>query len=424
MRCHSRALNVARQGPSAGAGGDLPVRPAYRGREVEGLDVELLVQHPLVSDIAGLACSVAGAPMGAVCLVDAGEGWHVATSGLDPEHAPLSLASAAVATSDGVLIVGQPGGVDIGDLTSPSLDIRSAVALQIASPGGDVIGCLCVFDTEHRRFTDATVANLAALVRQVERHVDRGVEQHYLRDLSIRLVESERALADTLGRLEMSNRDLEHVAYHVAHELQAPLHAVAAFASVLDNSLETGVDRQLLSTSAAHVQTESLRLSDHVSSLFALAQFSTANVGHEIVPLAPLLGEVVEMFAETVGPIAVRCDPNLRVVGDEAAIRTVLTNLLSNASRYRSPDRDLLVSVEANRVDDVVTIDVSDNGIGIAIHDTERIFDVFQRIDRSGAGAGVGLALCRRIVERLGGSIGVRSVVDVGSTFTVALDVR
>ena len=76
---------------------------------------------------------------------------------------------------------------------------------------------------------------------------------------------------------------------------------------------------------------------------------------------------------------------------------------------------------KAYRVADIVTIAVADNGAGIAPDDHDRIFEAFQRGDNAEPGAGVGLALCRRIVERLGGGIQVRSEIGVGSVFTVTL---
>lgn len=389
---------------------------------MQGLPIEPIVSHPLVTDIAALARTVAAAPMSAVCLLDAEENWHAAVDGFEADQTPFVVAAAAVARSE--LFVIDASVTDdelVDDANVGRLGVSSAAVVPIASPDGDVIGCLCVLDSSRRTFSKSQLDDLGALTRQVERHVDRAVEQHHLRDLSVRLVESERVLSETLTRLEMSNRDLEHFAYHAAHELQAPLSAVAAFASLIDDALAGELDPKLLSMSARHVQTESTRLGARVASLFELSQFSNSELSHGAVLITPLLDDVAQWFDNTIGSIEVDCDADLSVFGDPIALHTLLTNLVSNAQRYRSPDRTLYVRIAARTNGDKVTIAVADNGIGIKTDDLDRIFEAFQRVDGSTPGAGVGLAMCRRIAERLGGTISVTSAVDEGSTFTVAL---
>ena len=386
---------------------------------MEALDIANIVHHPLMADISALARTVADVPMAAVCMIDLAGTWHSAPSGLEVAIAPLSFAAEAVSRADIVQVINRSASKAYTELDA--LNVEAAAALPIAAPDGDVIGCLCILDTESRVFSAELLENVTTLTRQVERHVDRAIEQHHLRDLSVRLVDSEAALAETLSRLERSNRDLEHFAYHAAHELQAPLQAVAAFASLIEDAIASGGDDSLLETSARHVQAETERLRGQVASLFALAKFSKAGPKTEPIPIAALIADVVDSGAETLTTVEITCGPELSARGDGVALRTVMSNLLSNAYRYRSPDRKPVVQFSASKVDEKVTIDISDNGIGIAFDEQQRIFEAFQQVNRSGPGAGLGLAMCRRIVEQLDGSIRVRSELGEGSTFTVIL---
>ncbi len=390
---------------------------------MEALDVEVVARHPLVTDLAVLANAVADSPVGAVCLLDRDRRWHVAADGVDADRVPRALAEAAVEGGETLVVPGADGSDRLSsDRRAARLGLVSGAAVPVADPEGEVIGCVMALDTRARTFDLDVLRRLAALARQVERHIDRAVEQHHLRDLSIRLVESEQELSQTLERLEASNRDLEHFAYYVAHELQSPLHAVRVFAELLgDAASGPGISPDLLSTAADSVRTESERLREKVSSLFALSQFSATEHPRMPVALAPTLDEVAATFADTVGTLEVSCDPGVKVLAEKVALQTVLTNLLSNAARYRHPDRELRVHIDVDTDDGMVVVEVADNGLGIAPADVGRIFEAFQRLDPSGQGAGVGLTLCRRIVEGLGGTIAVSSELGVGTTFVVRL---
>ncbi len=391
---------------------------------MEAFDVEGVARHPLVADLAALAATVADAPMGAVCLVDRSRRWHVEAHGVEPDRVPRALAEAAFQGEDASLVV--PDAAHDDRLSSDPqvgiLGLVSCAAVPVADPEGPVIGCVLALDTRGRPFGEPVLQSLTALARQVERHIDRAVEQHHLRDLSIRLVESEQQLSSTLERLEASNRDLEHFAYFVAHELQSPLQAVRVFAELLaDAAAGTGMDPELISSAAGSVQAESQRLRDKVSSLFALSQFSATEQPATPTAVAPALDEVIATLGETAAAVQVRCDPDLKVQADSVALQTVLTNLVSNAIRYRDPSRELMVRIDVDAVDAMIAIQVADNGVGIAPDQVGRIFEAFQRLDASGPGAGVGLTLCRRIVEGLGGTITVSSELGRGTTFTMRL---
>lgn len=111
------------------------------------------------------------------------------------------------------------------------------------------------------------------------------------------------------------------------------------------------------------------------------------------------------------------------VQGDAALLRQVFSNLLSNAAKFRESSRSTLVRVSAVRENDYWRLRVQDNGIGLNPKYAEQIFNMFTRLHRASEhpGTGIGLAICKRVVERHGGTMGVDSTLGIGSTFWFTL---
>ena len=103
--------------------------------------------------------------------------------------------------------------------------------------------------------------------------------------------------------------------------------------------------------------------------------------------------------------------------GKAVPLQSVFANLFSNAVRYRDPERDLVLDVRSEAEGNDIVITVTDTGSGVDEADSHRIFQLFERASVDPAGAGIGLALSRRIVESFGGEMGVRSAEPVGASF-------
>ena len=207
--------------------------------------------------------------------------------------------------------------------------------------------------------------------------------------------------------LTRSNTDLERFAFVAAHELRSPLAVVTGFVETL------GVrHRDALSEGAASLLDEALagcrRMAGIVDDLLASSR------AHQRVPhgrvdcnvvvadaLAELRREVEESGA------AIRVDELPAVDGDATLLRLVFRNLLSNAIKFRRPDTAPDIEVGGEAGDGVASFCVADDGIGIPAEDAGRVFDFFERgrVRDGYAGSGIGLATCRRIVERHGGRI-------------------
>jgi PAS domain S-box-containing protein len=233
-------------------------------------------------------------------------------------------------------------------------------------------------------------------------------------------------ITDQLERerqLEESNERLEQFAYAASHDLQEPLRMVSSYLQLIEQRYADDFDeegREFLAFAVDGAE----RMREMIDSLLAYSRVETAGDPLEPVDLNDVLDDVRTdlqvQIAERNAAVSVEDLP--RVEGDEQQLRQLFQNLFSNALEY-SGDEPPRVRVEVERSGAERVVSVSDEGIGIAPEDQERIFEVFQRLHtvEEHAGTGVGLALCQRIVERHGGDIWVDSEPGEGSTFRFTL---
>lgn len=228
--------------------------------------------------------------------------------------------------------------------------------------------------------------------------------------------------------LERSNQELQNFAYVASHDLQEPLRKITAFgnriqqryADVLD---ERGVDYLQRMESAAK------RMQQLILDLLAFSRVTTHSQPFEPVSLGDICADVgadLEFRIEETGAvIEVGALPDIEA--DPTQIRQLFQNLISNALKFSRPDVTPCIQVTGELVvvngRDAVQIYVKDNGIGIEEQYQQRIFEVFERLHTRAEyeGTGVGLAICRKIVERHKGSIRVESVPNKFTTFIVIL---
>lgn len=232
-------------------------------------------------------------------------------------------------------------------------------------------------------------------------------------------------LREKTAALERSNADLEHFAHVASHDLQEPLRAVSNYLQLLERRYGDRLDedgREFVGFAVDGAK----RMRQLVRDLLEYSR-----VGSRVGEMRPVdLREVVDAALSDL-EIAIRdseasvtVDPALPVVhGNPGLLTRLFQNLLGNALKYRHPDRPPVVELRAERNGRFWKIAVRDNGLGIEPQYFERIFVIFQRLHTHERyeGTGVGLAVCRRIVERHGGRIWVESSPGNGSSFFFTL---
>ena len=242
------------------------------------------------------------------------------------------------------------------------------------------------------------------------------------RELTVRLADLDEAhagLAAQAVELERSNAALERFAEVVGVEVREPLHTVAGLLDLLDDRHAGALSdegRTLLARALAGTE----RARSIVGSLLDYARASTVDLHRDRFPLAEALAEAEAetgpQLAEAKGEVV--ADGLPLVSGDRGQLVQLLAQLIDNAIRFRGPSAPV-VTVSTEPVAGAVRVTVADNGAGVAETDLPRLFTAFARPAPVGAvgngrGAGLGLALCRRIVERHGGMIWAERGADGG----------
>lgn len=236
----------------------------------------------------------------------------------------------------------------------------------------------------------------------------------------------ERRVAERTQQLQDINTDLEAFSYSVSHDLRAPLRHIGSFVGLLRDSLpaDTAPTVQRHLDTIAHAATHMGQLID---GLLAFSRLGRASLNVRKVSLQDLLQSSLNRVQHD--PTLVRSGhrvewdiaPDLPLVlGDGLLLSQVWDNLLSNALKYSRPREPARIQVGwRTETPGQVVVWVTDNGVGFDPNRASQLFGVFQRLHKPQAfeGTGIGLALCRRIVERHGGRIWADSAPDQGSTF-------
>ena len=222
------------------------------------------------------------------------------------------------------------------------------------------------------------------------------------------------------ARLETSNRDLETFAFAVSHDLKQPLRKIDVFASRLQSeeaAALSAVGRLYLE----RIRVAARRMSALIDGLLAYSRVATADAAWSEVDLGQIAREVMldlELSVERAGA-EVRIGDLPTVRASATQMRQLLQNLIANALAYRQSEVPLVVRVGARIERGDCEIEVADNGRGFEPQQAQHIFEIFSRLDNANnvGGAGVGLTICRAIVERHGGTLTAHSTPGQGATF-------
>jgi light-regulated signal transduction histidine kinase (bacteriophytochrome) len=227
--------------------------------------------------------------------------------------------------------------------------------------------------------------------------------------------------------LERSNAALNEFASVASHDLQEPLRKILSFGE----RLETTAGRALNDDAKQHLARmlgAALRMRTLINDLLLYSQASAHVQRFTKIDLTGVAREVLSDLETAVAEAGARVEVGALPVIDADALqmRQLFQNLLGNAIKYRRPDLPSHVRLSAERADErYCTITVSDNGIGFSQDHADRIFRMFERLHGRAEydGSGIGLAICRKIVERHRGTIAAVSSAGQGATFTVTLPV-
>ena len=224
-------------------------------------------------------------------------------------------------------------------------------------------------------------------------------------------------LGRTVDRLERSNEELAGLARITVHDLAAPLRAVSGLLDLLPDADVTPDAKLTLDAIRSAID----RMQAMVAGVTSYAEARSDEPKRAAVQLNPLVERVRQTLGSEIAQraAAVTVEQLPSVLADEYQLERVFLNLISNALKY-SGERSPEIHVYANRGSRAWRISVADQGVGVREADRDRIFDLFVR-GATGSGSGIGLATCRRIVDRHGGRMWVESNEPTGSIFSFTL---
>ncbi|WP_347159096.1 PAS domain-containing sensor histidine kinase [Pontibacter chitinilyticus] len=221
-----------------------------------------------------------------------------------------------------------------------------------------------------------------------------------------------------------TNSDLDNFVYSASHDLKAPVSNIEGLMRALvedlpKDVLQTGSVKKILTLIQASVD----RFKQAVSDLAEVAKIQRQGEDDiSFIHLADVVAEVLLDFDLQIAGAWIETEVPADVVIQFSAknVRSIVYNLISNALKYRSPDRELCIRITAEQTPDQVIFTVQDNGLGLNPAEKNKIFTMFKRLHDHVEGTGVGLYIVKRIIENAGGSIEVESNIGTGSTFRVS----
>jgi len=243
-----------------------------------------------------------------------------------------------------------------------------------------------------------------------------------MRDITERK-ESADNLTRTIDALTRSNTDLERFAYAASHDLREPLNTLVRYAQLLE--LRYGTKDSDISEFVGFIVSAAKQMMRLVEGLLEFSRVDSVGRGFDAVDsgraLSVALGYLSNSVAES-GAI-IRTGPMPVVAADEVQLIQLFQNLIGNALKYRERSRVAVIAISSRRNGDMWEFLIEDNGIGIESAYLDQIFVIFKRLHTHSAipGVGIGLALCKRIVERHGGVLWVESTPGVGTVFHFTL---
>ncbi|MFN3076574.1 MAG: sensor histidine kinase [Alphaproteobacteria bacterium] len=232
------------------------------------------------------------------------------------------------------------------------------------------------------------------------------------------------SLGERTSELARSNAEMEQLVRVVSHDLQEPLRTVTGFVQLLQRQYDGGSewdarDHVGFAVAAAH------RMERLIKDLLMVSRVTTHGQAFTLVDMEAVVSEAVETLRTAIDSSGadIAWDPLPSLDADDRQMVNLFQNLIGNAIKFHRPDTPPRVHIGAAKTGATWTFSVKDNGIGVDPGFRERVFVIFQQLDRQAEGGsiGIGLALCKKIVARHGGSIWVSPAEDGGSIFRFTL---
>jgi PAS domain S-box-containing protein len=240
--------------------------------------------------------------------------------------------------------------------------------------------------------------------------------------LSDRAKQLEQLVQERTAKLRETITELESFSYSITHDMRAPLRAMQRYASLVQEQSAAQLSPEA-GEYLARIMASAGRLDQLITDVLSYSQVARSELKVSVVDVDRLLRDILTSYTAFQAPDAhISIDGKLPpVLGNEAALTQCISNLLSNAVKFVRPSLPPHVRIFHTQDDSRVSICFEDHGIGIDPESHQRIFGIFQRESAKYEGTGIGLAIVKKAVERMGGTVSLISELGKGSTFCLHL---
>ncbi len=234
----------------------------------------------------------------------------------------------------------------------------------------------------------------------------------------------EQKVMERTTELEIANKELESFTYTVSHDLRAPLRGVHSYSKILEEDYGDKLDAEGKKNIEVIIR-NSRRMGELIDDLLAFSRLGRKEVNKKDIHMDSLVksitDEILSSFAEQ--DIEIKVKPLPPAMGDQALIKQVWVNLISNAVKYSGKQQKIIIEIDSYQKENSNIYYVKDNGVGFDMQYYNKLFGVFQRLhsQEEFEGTGVGLAITQRIIQKHHGEVWAESGLNMGATFYFSL---
>lgn len=295
---------------------------------------------------------------------------------------------------------------------------------------GKVVGFFTLVDdiseqVEIRRQIEEREKEAQALAEEL------AISNEELRESRDEVLASNEMLTSTNQKLSHINADMDNFIYTASHDLKAPISNIEGLMNAIQRNLSADSKQNPILAKMFGMVSDSIgRFKETISDLTEITKIQRGNSGEVLglIHLAHVINDVIldlsTQIEQADATFDLKLNDCLPISFSKKNIRSIVYNLISNAVKYRSTDRPLLIKIRCSRIENYLVLSVKDNGMGMDISDKSKIFAMFKRLHDHVEGTGVGLYIVKKIIENAGGKIEVDSKVNEGSTFRVYFNIQ